>query len=132
MFESRSTVADQSVNELSEVSVTDDSYNFLSSSAHFFEQFLECCNEVSLRRLKCHSSVGVKLDCSLNANLRLFFLILAHLSQDQVGTFLVDFHLSLNDHVIDQSDESSQTVVVPLGKLEYSVFEFSLLLQKHH
>jgi len=45
---------------------------------------------------------------------------------------LVDFHLSFDNHVVDESDECSKTVVVSLGELQNSVLESIFLLLQHH
>jgi hypothetical protein len=54
--------------------------------------------------------------CCLDSVL-LWVWIFIHLSKDQISTFLIDSDLSLNNHVINESDEGSQAVVVSLGKL---------------
>lgn len=45
---------------------------------------------------------------------------------------MVDFHLSFDNHVVDESDECSKTVVVSLGELQNSVLESIFLLLQHH
>jgi hypothetical protein len=57
---------------------------------------------------------------------------LAHFDEDEVSTFLINLNLSLDDHVVNQSNEGSKTVIVSLSKLEDSIFELILLLLKHH
>ena len=51
--------------------------------------------------------------------------------KDEVGRFLVDSHLSLNDSVVDQPDEGAETLVVVAGEVKYLVFEVSFLFLEH-
>jgi len=57
---------------------------------------------------------------------------LTHFDEDEVSTFLINLNLSLDDHVVNQSNEGSKTVVVSLSKLKDSVLELILLLLKNH
>ena len=83
-----------------------------------------------MSRLKRHAiSFWIEVDCCGDGVLS---IVLAHLNEDQVCTFLVDLDLGLDYHVIYQSDEGAEAVVVSLSELEYSVLQLIFLLLQHH
>jgi hypothetical protein len=126
--ESWSTIADKSVNELMEVWVTNNSANLFGNTLHILQNLLELSDKITLGWFEGHT-LSSKAYGSLDTVLLLIFL---HLIEDGVSTFLVDHDLGLDNHIVDQSDESSQAVVISLSKFQDSVFELVFLLLEHH
>jgi hypothetical protein len=118
------------MDELMEVLVADYSADFLGDTLHILKNLLKLSNELTLGWFKCHI-ISSKAHSCLDTILFLIILFI-HLCKNSVGTLLVDPDLSFNNHVIDQSDESSKTVVVSLGKLQNSVLKLVFLLLKNH
>ncbi len=59
---------------------------------------------------------------------RVLFQLVIHFGKDHVSRLLVDAYLGFDDHVVDESNESSEVVVVELRQLKHSVAEFVLNL----
>ena len=124
------TVADQSVNELMEVWMADDSDDLLRHGLHVAKELLELADELTLGWLEGHAvTLCVIVNSSLDAVLLLVFV---HLEEDEIGTLLIDLDLSLHHHVVDQSDEGAQAVIVSFGQLEDSVLQLIFLLLEDH
>ena len=126
--ESWSAIADKSVNELMEVWMTDDSANLFGNTLHILQNLLELSDKLTLCWFEGHTFSSKAYGC-LDTVLLLIFL---HLTEDGVSTLLVDHDLRLDNHIVDQPDESSQAVVVSLSKFQDSVFELVFLLLEHH
>lgn len=122
--------ADEAMNELMEISMVDDSNYFFSNGLHVSKKFIKLVDEFTLSWLEWHTiTFGVKINGRWNG---IFGVILTHFDEDEVSTFLINLNLSLDDHVVNQSNEGSKTVVVSLSKLKDSVLELILLLLKNH
>jgi len=105
-------------------------YNLLGYALHVLQKLFELSHKLSLSWLKCHSlSLRIIIYSCLNTVL---LLLLAHFSEDEVCTLLIDLDLGLNHHVVHKPDESAQTMIVSLSQLENSVFQFIFLLLQHH
>jgi hypothetical protein len=111
-----------------EVWVTDNSANLFGNTLHILQNLLELSDKLTLGWFEGHT-LSSKAYGSLDTVLLLIFL---HLIEDGVSTFLVDHDLGLDNHIVDQSDESSQAVVISLSKFQDSVFELVFLLLEHH
>lgn len=111
-----------------EVLVADDARYLLSHALHFGEDLFELCDELVLGWLERHS-IGSETDNSVDTVLLLLFV---HLVEDQVSALLVDDDLRLDNHVVDEADESTETLVISASELQHSVFERILLLHEHH
>lgn len=121
------------MNELVEVLVANNPHHFLGDALHILEQLLELADELCLCWLEGHTvPVRIVVYCGLDAVLLLVLLILAHLHEYEVGALLVDLHLGLHDHVVDEPDESAETMVVTFCELQHSVLELVLLFLEHH
>jgi len=129
--ESGSTITDKSMDELVEVWVTDNSADLFGNTLHVLQNLLELSDELTLGWVEGHTfaSSQIKAYSGLNTVL---LLILFHLIENGLSTILVDTNLGLNHHVVNQSDESSQAVVISLSKLQDSVFELVFLLLEDH
>lgn len=126
--ESWTTVADKAMDELMEVWMADYSTDLLRDTLHILQYLLELRHELSFRWLERHA-VGCKAHSRRDT---VFLLVFQHFAEDEVRTLLVDSDLRLDDHVVNEPDESAQTVVISLGKLQNSIFELVLLLEEHH
>jgi hypothetical protein len=113
-----------------EVLVADYSGNLFGDTLHILKNLLKLSNELTLSWFECHITY-CKADSCLDTIL-LLIILFVHLCKNGVSTFLVYPYLSFNNHVIDQSNESSKTIVVSLGKLQNSVLELIFLLLKNH
>ena len=83
----------------------DDSEHFSGYALHVHENLVELGQEFGLRRVERHS-VLLRVIADNGVDTILLVLVL-HLKEDQIGTFLVDLDLGLNNHIVDKSDECS-------------------------
>jgi len=116
------------MNELMEVWMTDNSANLFGNTLHILQNLLELSDKFTLGWFEGHTLLS-KAYGSLNT---VFLLIFLHLIENGISTLLIDHDLGLDYHVVDQSDESSQAIVISLSKLQDSVFELIFLLLEHH
>lgn len=122
--------ADKSMNELMEVSMVNNSNYFFGNSLHVTEQLIKLVDEFTLSWLEWHSiTFRIKINSRWNG---ILCVILTHFNKNKVSTFLVNLDLSFDDHIVNQSNECSKTVIVSLSKLQNSIFELILLLLKNH
>jgi hypothetical protein len=109
--EARATIADEPMNELMEVLMADNSAYLFGDALHVLKDLLELGDELTLGWLERHVLLG-EAHGGLNT---ILLRVLGHLGEDEISTLLIDFDLGLDDHVIDESDEGSEAVVVTLG-----------------
>lgn len=110
--------------------MADDSAYFLCDTLHVLKDLFELSDELAFRWLESHI-LSSKADSGINTIL-LLVILFVHLSKDEISTLLIDSDLGLHNHVVNQSNECSKTVVVSLGKLQNSIFELIFLLLKNH
>lgn len=123
---------DQTVDELMEVSVTNNSLLIFGNSLHVLQDLLEVSDEVSVSRVEDHAIIITgKGDLSLDLILS-GAIILVHLSDDGVSGVLVDGDLSLNYHVVYQPNEGSKRGIVLLGQSHDLLLELLFLLHDVH
>lgn len=97
---------------------------------HVSQDLLELRQELVFGWSEGHSLLfGVEGDRSGNTVL---LVLVFHLTQDELSTILINFDLSFNNHIVDESNKSTQTLVVLLSKLKHSVLKLILLLLKNH
>jgi hypothetical protein len=114
--EARALVVDQAVDEDVEFGMNDDARDLLSDGLHVCKDLLSVSDEVCLAWLEDHSVVVVReVDRRHDAVLA---VILVHLLEDHLHRLLVDAHLSLDHHVVNEADESAKVVVVALGEVQ--------------
>jgi hypothetical protein len=128
--EAGTLVIDQSVNEDVEFRMDDDSGDLFSDSLHISQNLLSVSDEVRLARLE-HHSVTVVREVQIRQDVVLA-VVLIHLLQNHLDRLLIDADLGLDDHVINESDESSEVVVVALGQVDDTLLELLLLLHQIH
>ena len=80
--------------------------------------------------LKCRifEIIGVKIGISLD---EVLLLLIVHLANDQVGSFLIDSDLSFNDPVVNQANERTKALVIHAGKFDHLVSNNFILLLNH-
>lgn len=128
--EARALVIDQSMNEDVEFRMDDDSGDLFSDSLHVSQDLLSVSDEVCLARLENHSITVVR-EVQVRQDVVLAH-VLVHLGQNHLDRLLVDTDLSLDDHVINESDESSKVIVIALGQINDTLLQLLLLLHQIH
>ena len=106
-----------------------DRLNILYSTFHVVQELFNCSFEGALVRLKAHTRRGVKLDPSGDSVLLCFIL---HFTEDELSRFLVDSDLSFDHTIVNEADESTETLVVVSSKMEDLIFEVALFLLQNN
>lgn len=114
-----------------EFSVVNNTLNFGSHILHVINKLVQIVFNVNLSGLVLDTFI-IRLVESDNSLQTILTISTIHLSQDQQGTFKINTNLTFDDHVVSQSDKSSQVVIVQPSKLNNTVLQIIFhLLQDH-
>jgi hypothetical protein len=128
-----SGVGHEAVDVVLEIRLSSHSVNFFSGASHVGKEFLKESSEFRLLRVESHVSLSfIHIEKHRNSNEVLSGGSESHFFKDFLSTFLVNFNLSLEDHVVDQADVSTQRAVVSLSEEEKASAKRILRLLRAH
>lgn len=80
--------------------MVDDTLNFLSDHLHVLEQLVDMVQDLHFGRSVAEAFVCVAIEAD-HCLKRVFPVLTVHFIANKLGGFLVDAHLSLDDHVVN-------------------------------
>ena len=129
--ETRTGVSDEAVDEVVELVVVDYALHLLGDLLHVLHQLVNVIENLHLGGGVAETFIRVAIETD-NSLKGIFPVFTVHFVHDELGGFLVDSYLGLNDHVIDEADKCAQVVEIGLSQSNHTVFEVVLHLLEHH